>query len=163
VYSMDRPRELFFKYDGSRFYMSRDGVEEEYRSYEVPEQLRKEWLEELTATKLDMLDAGSNCSVVYFLLNHRDTRHLPRILQANPRGSYGQRCAYLEDVLNYVKMCTDAQVIGRSQAREAAQYVLNQAADIENDVKQDDSRKRIVRIIAAASETLSLSTGLPEP
>ena len=163
MYSMDRPRELFFKYDGSRFYMSRDGVEEEYRSYEVPEQLRKEWLEELTATKLDMLDAGSSCSVVYFLLHHGDTRHLSRILRATPRGSYGQRCAFLEDVLNYVKHCAPAEVIGRSQAREAAQYVLNQAADIENELEQNDSRERVARIIASATEMRSLASGLPRP
>jgi hypothetical protein len=162
VHSIDRARELFFKYDGSRFYMSRDDVEEEYRSYDVPEQLRKQWLEELTATKLDKLEEG-NWSVVYFLLHHRDTRHLPRILQATPRGSYGQRCAFLEDVLDYVKMCAHAEVIGRSQIREAAQYVLNQARPIEMDVEQDDSRERVARIIASATEMRSLSTGFPKP
>lgn len=161
MHSMDRARELFFKYDGSRFYMSRDDVEDEYRSYEVPEQLRKQWLEELTATKLDMLEEGNNWSVVYFLLHHRDTRHLLRILQATPRGSYGQRCAFLEDVLDYVKMCAYAQVIGKSQIREAAQDVLKQARVIETNVGQDDSRQRILRIIASSTELCSLSTGFP--
>lgn len=86
---MARARELFFKYDGSRFYMSRDDVEWEFRSYEIPEQLRKQWLEELTATKLDKLEAGDNWSVVYFLLHHRDTRHLERILRATPGDHMG--------------------------------------------------------------------------
>lgn len=152
MHPMDRARELFFKYEGSRFYMSRDDVEHEYRSYAVPKQLEKQWLEELTATKLNMLEEGNNWSVVYFLLHHRDTRHLPRIMQATPRGSYGQRCAYLQDVLNYVKMCARAQDIGKTQMRQAAQYVLEQARVIEIDARQGDSRDRVGGIIKSATE-----------
>jgi hypothetical protein len=152
VHPMDRARELFFKYEGSRFYMSRNDVEDDYRSYAVPKQLEKQWLEELTATKLNMLEEGDNWSVVYFLLHHRDTRHLSRIMQATPRGSYGQRCAYLQDVLDYVKMCARAQDIGKTQVRQAAQYVLEQARVIEIDVRQGDSPDRVGDIIKSASE-----------
>ncbi len=113
--------------------------------------------------KLDNLEEGSNWSVVYFLLHHRDTRHLQHILQATPRGSYGQRCAFLEDVLDYVKMCAHAPVIGSPQVREAAQYVLDQATAIEMDIEQSNSPQRVDRIDASATELRSDSTAFPKP
>ena len=39
-------RELFFTYDGSRFYMSRDGVEQDYLRFAVPREVETAWLEE---------------------------------------------------------------------------------------------------------------------
>ena len=40
-------RDLFFRYDGSRFYMSRDGVEADYQEAGVPPEVETTWLEEL--------------------------------------------------------------------------------------------------------------------
>ncbi|WP_460010528.1 hypothetical protein, partial [Mycobacterium avium] len=50
-----KAREIFFNYDGSRFYMSRDGVEAEYERFSVPKEVENKWLEELTTHKLSML------------------------------------------------------------------------------------------------------------
>lgn len=36
-----KAREIFFNYDGSRFYMSRDGVEAEYESFSVPKEVER--------------------------------------------------------------------------------------------------------------------------
>jgi len=152
-----RARELFFQYDGSRFYMSRDGVEDEYVDYAVPKQLEKQWLEELTQVKLDLLEQPGNSLVLNFLLNNRDTRHLARILDATPQGPFGLRCAFLEGVLKYVELCTRAQAINRVQIREAADYVLKQAQIISSDVGHDSS-DRVRQIIASANELWS-STG----
>ena len=156
---LNRAREIFFKYDGSSFHMSRDGADyDEYRRYSVPEQLEKQWLEEVIAKRLDMLDEPGNWAVVYVLMHHGDTRHLTRLTQAKPRGAFWQRCAYLEDVLRYVKMCTHAGAIDESQIRDAADYVLGQAKIIDRDAGQEDSRYRVQRIIEFAA-ALRSSTG----
>jgi len=155
---MDRARELYFKYDGSGLYMSRDGVEDEYRRYSVPKDLEKQWLEELTTTKLDMLESTDYWHVVNFLLNHRDTRHLPRLLHVKPHGKFGHRCAYLENLLLYIEMCAQARAIDDIQMREAAEYVFEQAEIIDADAGQEDPRSRVSRIVEAATE-LHSSTG----
>ena len=86
---LDRARKIFFDYEGSRFYMSRDGVDVEYERYPVPQQLERKWLEELTASRLDMLDRSGNWWVVHFLWHHRDSRHLSRLIQTKPLGASG--------------------------------------------------------------------------
>ncbi len=79
-------RELFFTYDGSRFYMSRDGLEEDYLRFAVPREVEKAWLEEPTATKLQGLGEPGNWTSIYFLCHHNDTRHLHAVLHAEPLG-----------------------------------------------------------------------------
>jgi hypothetical protein len=149
---MEGARELFFKYDGSRFYMSRDGVEDDYLRYSVPKHLETQWLEELTAAKLNMLETSGNWLVVHFLSSHSDTRHLARLTRATPRGEFWQRCAYLEELLRYVKMCAHAGAINEIQMREAAEYVLEQARIIDADAGHEDCRYRVRPIIEAATE-----------
>lgn len=155
---MDRARELFFAYDGSVFYMSRNGVDDEYRQYAVPKELEKQWMEELTATKLDLLDGPGYWHVASFLLHHRDTRHLTRLLNVKTRGESGHRCAYLEDLLRYVEMCVRVDAVNDIRVWEAAEYVLKQAQVLDADAGQGASRSRVSRILAAATELRS-STG----
>src|SRR5260370_21335947 len=77
-------RDLFFKYDGSTFYMSRDGADREYRSYAVPGDLERQWLRELTARHLDALVKPGNWSTLHFLLHHPDTHYLEHVIATPP-------------------------------------------------------------------------------
>ena len=77
-------RELFFAYDGSLFYMSRDGSDRRYLEYRVPESVEQGWLAELTARHLASLDAKGNWRVINFLLSHRDSRYLDATCTVTP-------------------------------------------------------------------------------
>jgi hypothetical protein len=149
---IDRARELFWMYDGSSFYMSRDGVDAEYWSYSVPKRLEKQWFEELTTSKLEKLESPDNWRVVFFLIRRSDTRHLPRLLQAKPVGAFPQRCVYLEELLRYVKMCARDHAVDQIEMRQAAEYVLDQARILDTEAGGEDSRYRVHRILKSAAE-----------
>jgi hypothetical protein len=156
---IDRARELFWMYDGSGFYMSRDSTDVEYRRYSVPKQLEKQWLEELTTTRLDMLEKPGNWDVVHFLWHHSDTRYLPRLIQTKPLGAVRQRCSYLENLLGYVTMCARAHAVSQTQIREAAEYVLDQAKILDTDTGEEGSRCRVQLILERAAELHSSTRG----
>ena len=63
---LEHARDLFIRYDGSSFYMSRDGADIQYQRYAVPNELEQKWLEEITTNKLDMLGTPGNWRVVHF-------------------------------------------------------------------------------------------------
>jgi hypothetical protein len=46
--------------------MSRDGADNQYQRYAVPNELEQKWLEEITTSKLDMLGTPGNWRVVHF-------------------------------------------------------------------------------------------------
>jgi hypothetical protein len=102
---MEHARELFFRYDGSRLYMFRDDVEAEYRAFAVSREQEERWLEELTTEKLDRLNQPGNWWVLHFMGNHNDTRHLRRVMAAEPLGDFWQRVSYLELLLEYAERC----------------------------------------------------------
>jgi hypothetical protein len=99
-------KELFFNHDGSRFNMSRNDLEATYAAYNVPEQLERQWLSDLTMHKLQLLQSPGNWWSIHFLLSHRDCGHLSDVLQARPIGVLWQRIAFAEEQLSYVEMCT---------------------------------------------------------
>ena len=96
---MKKAKGLFFRYDGSRFYMSRDGVEADYLNAEVPPEAEAAWLRELTQDKLRLLSEEGNWWVIRFLNYHADTGHLAEVVQADPKGKLWQRCVFLEEFL----------------------------------------------------------------
>jgi hypothetical protein len=63
-----RAREIFVAFDGSKFGMWHEGLDEEYRTYAVPAELEKKWLSELLAQKLDALDQPGNFWTIHFLI-----------------------------------------------------------------------------------------------
>src|SRR5258708_1675076 len=101
-------RDLFFKYDGSTFYMSRDGADREYRSYAVPGDLERQWLRELTARPLDPLTRRGKWWTLNFLVPHRETNSVDRFIAPPPLGELWQRTAYLELLLEYISACQSA-------------------------------------------------------
>lgn len=142
-------RDLFFKYDGSTFYMSRDGADREYQSYGVPKDLEREWLRELTARHLAALDKPGNWWTLNFLVHHRDTNHLERVMATPPLGELWQRTAYLELMLQYISACQSA---GASRARiaSALELVQKQANDLLTRSRSEASRARVARVATEA-------------
>jgi len=150
---LDRAREIFFAYEGSRFYMSRDGVDSEYQRFSVPRELEKQWLDELTVIQLDMLESPGNWRVVNFLKNHDDVRHLSRLVHTTPLGAFWERCAYLELLVLYIKRCslTDAA----DETQRARQYVIDQGRILEHVAPDERSRQRACAVIDAAKDLRS--------
>jgi hypothetical protein len=146
-------RELFDQYDGSRFYMSRDGVEADYERFGVPAEVERAWLEDLTERKLDQLGAPGNWAVVNFLLHHGDTRHLARLAATSPVGVAWERCAYLEGLLNYADRC--AGTADPADVRAALRQVLDGARAIARRVRSARSLARVGEIEAAAERRLA--------
>lgn len=51
-----KAKELFLKYEGSHFYMSRDGEYENYKKYQVTKEQEKEWINEYQMELIQKLD-----------------------------------------------------------------------------------------------------------
>jgi hypothetical protein len=149
---LTRARELFFDYDGSRFYMSRDGVDAEYERSGVPPEVERAWLEDLTAKKLGLLAAPGNWSVVSFLVHHGDTRHLARLVETKPLGVFWQRCAYLEGLLEYVERCSGTYDPG--VLRAAVEHVRDQATALGPRVRSPSALARVASLVTAAERRL---------
>ena len=150
---LDQARKLFFDYDGSGFYMSRDGVDVEYQRYSVSKELEREWLDELTAIKLKKLQDPGNWSVVHFLWHHGDSRQLSLLIQTKPLGAFWERCAFLEELLVYIGMCSRGASL--DEIRDAADYALVEARGLEASVSDEKSRKRLDRLISSATDLRS--------
>lgn len=148
-----KARELFRQYNGSRFYMSRDGVESTYLSFHVPKDTEAEWLAKLTAERLQQLNTPGNWGVVTFLLQHSDFRHVTSVLAAQPRGKLWERCAFLEDLMLYLGRALEKKVISQSEMATALQAVAGQASDLISRARSDESRHRIEQIIEKAQGT----------
>lgn len=159
--AMDRARELFFRYEGSGFYMSRDGVDAQYRRYTVPPELEQRWRNELTAQKIAALRRPGTWSTqyyaLYYLRQRDDTRFLPEAMRAEPGGEFWQRCAYLEQLLGYAGQC--ARCYPLDEIRAAVEIVLRRAEILDEDRAPEQQRGRKARIIEQARQALSTVTG----
>jgi len=158
-------KELFFKHDGSRFYMSRNDVEDVYTAYAVPAALEGQWLEELTERKLSLLQTSGNWRSIHFFVDHRDCRELTAVLQAKPLGLLWQRINFVEEQLSYVEMC-HRQGSDLSALRAGTQQVLANARDLRRSCRSDRSRSRVYRLIAEAelaNATFGADRGAPRP
>lgn len=96
-------KKLFFDYDGSRFYMSRDDVVDSYIQAQVPPQIEAQWLAELKVEKLAALEEPGNWKTVYFLQHHGMYDCEQMVLQADPKGTLVERIIYLEVLLDYLR------------------------------------------------------------
>jgi hypothetical protein len=152
--AMERARELFFRYDGSRFYMSRDGVEYEYLDYAVPHELEMQWLQELTAEKLARLDQPGNWWVLNYFCSHNETRYLHEVMHAEPLGEFWQRCSYLELQLEYTARCAAFYPI--DDIRAAVHTVLARTEELDVDhAPEEQLRGRVRKLTESAHRILS--------
>ncbi len=147
-------RDLFFKHDGSRFYMSRNDMEAVYAAYGVPEELERDWLIELTEQKVASLQSPGNWWTIHFLLDHRDCRYAGDVLQARPLGVLWQRIAFVEEQLEYVEMCY-RQRSGVGDAGAVIEPVLANARALLTSCRSDRTRTRVNQLVAKAERARS--------
>ena len=144
---LSEARELFFRYDGSRFFMSRDDQERRYAEYGVPQSVERAWLAELTAQKLALLDKPGNYWVISFLWGHGNTNHLSKLIAAEPLGRLWERIAYLEELLQYIDRCRTA---GEADEHIVASLdvVHQRAENLLRAGRSDRTRRRILKVIS---------------
>jgi Pyruvate/2-oxoacid:ferredoxin oxidoreductase delta subunit len=141
-------KRVFFEYDGSRFYMSRDGVESRYANAGIPPSTEAAWLEELTQQKLAALQAKGNWRTVHFLEHHGDCRYLAEVVAVEPKGALWERCAFLEELLRYARGCVSC--VGVLPVRKAIDRVIEQANRLLPKAKSEASQARIEQLLLIA-------------
>jgi hypothetical protein len=159
--ALARARELFFAYDGSGFYMSRDGSEVEYRECEVPPALEAQWRDELTADKIAKLAEPGNWRSLNYMCHHNNTGFLREVAHAEPLGELWQRISYLELALEYIESCKGHYPRGEIraalktvQARAAAlDFAAVPAAELEG--REEMLRGRVRKLTATTTLLLS--------
>ncbi|WP_165252374.1 hypothetical protein [Paludisphaera soli] len=146
-------RELFMQYDGSRFYMSRDGREAEYLAADVPPELQAAWLAELKNEKLRHLAFRGNWQVPLFFLHHADLDHLAHFIQARPRGVLWERCSFLDHLLAYAEA---ARQVGGDldMIAQAARKSIREADRLLRRAKAASSINRIHDVLHRAHRLL---------
>jgi hypothetical protein len=135
---MNAARELFFQYDGSLFYMSRDGADRVYASYGIPRSTERQWLAELTARKLAALGSDGNWRVLNFLVGHRIDGHLDEVLAVKPLGKLWERTAFLEFLLAYVDVCR--ATADRETIDTAIEFVIAEGPTLLSACRADRTR-----------------------
>ncbi len=153
IMDMNEARRLFFEYDGSCFYMSRNGVEDQYRQAGVPPETESEWLKELTLIKLDLLSQKGNWSVLHFLKHHADHGHLNHVLHAEPKGALWERCAFLELMLDYARGCKKAGG-DPSLVAQAIRKVIVESERLLRRARSESSIGRVRAIVTQAQRML---------
>ena len=141
-----RAKELFFRYEGSQFYMSREGADAEYSRFQVPAEIEAAWLEEMTLSRLRGLDAPGNWKVVHFLSSHQDFRHLDAVLGATPMGEMWERCAYVEQLISWMKEAEILELASSEDIRVTLESAEQKASELADSAQSDESRQRIERV-----------------
>jgi hypothetical protein len=150
---MQEAKKLFFQYDGSLFYMSRDGVEADYLKAGIPPEAETAWLMELTQDKLRLLSQEGNWIVLHFLNDHEDIGHLAEVVQADPKGKLWQRCAFLEQFLAYTKKVKRAGG-DPSLVSGAIRKAIVEAERLLKRARAEDSIQRVRAVMVQARQFL---------
>ena len=129
--------------------MSRDGTDEQYREADVPPETEVEWLRELTRAKLCLLSQAGNWTVVSYLNHHSDFGHLPEILRAEPKGVLWERCAFLENLIEYATRAGKAGC-DPSLISEAAGKVVVEAERLLKRARSEKSIRRVQEVLEEA-------------
>jgi len=102
---------IYFNYTGSKFQMMRDGIIDEYRSYNISEELEKQWLEELINDEFNNLEFGdynTSFRLFYTIQHHGLTEYFDRLAEfitANARISTERYKAlvYIDKTLDIIE------------------------------------------------------------
>jgi len=140
-------RRLYFEHDGSKFYMWKNGTDDEYERYHVPSTLEAAWLEELTQSKLEELDKPGNWWVVSFLVHHGDLRHLDRVIRTKPQGVMWEKCAFLELLLQLLERAVDKKQLSPANLTQALGNVQQHCAALLRRARAKASCDRIRAIV----------------
>jgi hypothetical protein len=151
--NLDQAKKLFFKYDGSSFYMAHDGVAEEYRSANVPIEKEREWMADLTQQKLTALAENGNWQVVHFLNHHQDYQHLEKVMRTDAKGAFWERCSFLEGLLDY--SIGSKQRSSKSIMVAAISKVIDEAQKLVKAAKSEQSSRRASALVSKATASLN--------
>jgi hypothetical protein len=141
-----RAKALFWRYDGSTFYMSRDAADREYAALDVPREVEYQWLAALTKEKLKALSEPGNWRVISFLTHHSDFGHLGEVLRANPMGVFWEKCAFLELVVQHGGEGYRARQLSRSDLHTIKDYVEHHLPALASRVRSPKSKARVASI-----------------
>jgi hypothetical protein len=122
-----RARELFEAYDGSTFFMSRDGADEEYRSLQVPRGIEAMWLADLTARKVASLGQPDGAMAIVFLQHHQDFTHVVEVMATQPKGNGSDQLDYLRAALGYIVEAARHGAAGEALIDHAVSVVTDRA------------------------------------
>lgn len=147
--NIQEAKNLFCRYDGSRFGMWREGVEEAYLQARVPPELETLWLDELKSEKLRQLSQKGNRHVIWFFQHHSDLGHLADFIAAEPRGMLWERCSFLERLLEYTRAVHTAR---RDDVLvpQAVRKVVVEAERLLKRARSEASIKRVREVLAEA-------------
>lgn len=135
-----RAKELFFAYDGSPFYMDRDGVYDEFRASNIPRETSDEWMRELTAKHLAGLAKPGNWWSLHFLSHHSKYGYVTEALAARPLGLWWEKVAFLEELLWYVRQARWTFHATGSDLARAARITLEYEHELLADAREQDDR-----------------------
>ena len=161
---MDAAKDLFFRYDGSWFYMSRDGVDREYAAYNIPRSTEKLWLKELTTKKLAALGDSGNWRVIHFLIHHADFAHLPEILAVHRWANFGRGARFWRSCSN-TSLNAEKERCSASKSKRAMQglYRWRKCCCVARDLptQRVEFRPSLIRhTLAAAANTARPQSGV---
>ena len=143
-------KKLFLDYEGSSFFMDRDGMRPLYLTAKIDASTEAIWLEELKLTWLASLTSPGNWRAVMLLTHHGDFSHLEELIAVEPLGVFWQKCAFLENLLHLIKHYKE--VFNSEQYRKAIDQITLLATKLTYRVRAADSKARVQQIIDSASE-----------
>lgn len=141
-------RELFFRHDGSRFYMSRNGLEEEYLAHRVPKNLEVKWMRQLTEQHARSLSGSYDWWALNFFLSHRDTSHVRLAVSAPPAGKLIDQIIYLEMLARYLDTAPDTAVRD-AETQTALKQTIEHGKRLRPKTRSDRSQARLKSALAA--------------
>ncbi len=145
-------------YEGSSFYMSRDGANERYEAFHVPRDVERGWLAELTVRWVERLAEPGNWWSVSLLAHHTDFSYVAEVIASDPKGRLWERCAYLEHMLDYVSAAARRGQATRTDVTRAAERALALAGGLRRAAGSARSAARVDALSGQAESMLS-STG----
>lgn len=79
-----KAKKLFLKYGGSSFHMSREGIIEEYKKYEIPKEIENSWLKEMFENYFALFDITNLETVFplsYMIEHHLKTEYFNQFIE----------------------------------------------------------------------------------
>ena len=122
-----RARQLFERYDGSLFFMSRDGADVEYRTFAVPRATEVAWLADLTARKVATLGQPGRFRAIAFLVHHSDFSHVSDVVTADIQGNGSDQLNYLREALAYVAEAVRRGAVDRGALDQMSAIVTDRS------------------------------------
>ncbi len=144
--NVGRAKKLFVDYLGNPFLMQHDGVEEEYRSFDISQAQESVWLEELKADLVSKLSDG-DYSVISKLWQMSAQDVLPKILAISPEGDSWTKLRFAEDLWRFTEMHAThpADPLLIKQAREKA---IEMWRDLSRTARNPTIPEEVMRIAA---------------